>query len=108
MSGFEGMTPRRLSMAACALALLCGLAALEYAHFRHHYVEAAAHTDGDEDHRHDERMCAVFHSGLLTESSFVVPIPESAAARLPAAPTRRRSAEPDVAAHAPRAPPRSC
>ncbi|MBC8426168.1 hypothetical protein H8E07_18800 [bacterium] len=95
----------RHGMTACTLLLLFALLGLDAAHFNHHYAEAAAHADGDADHHHDGWECAVFHSGLLTEASFVASVPEAPVARLTPPRPRRHAAEPDVDAHAPRAPP---
>ncbi|MBU1071951.1 hypothetical protein KKG45_01755 [bacterium] len=58
-----------------AVVLMMSLETLEYAHIRHHLLEAEAHTADDRNHQHDDHACAIFHEGLLTEIPFALPEP---------------------------------
>lgn len=105
MSDLRHIPTRRAVFAGLALVLMVGLATLEYAHFRHHWLEAVAHAEHDADHRHDEHACTVLHEGVLVEATFEVPVLESPVERRLVPETLQRPVPPDQVAHAPRAPP---
>jgi len=105
MLGLQVDRLRRILMVFTAVLLLSAMTVLDLAHFHHHYLEAAAHADGDEDYCHDERECDVFHAGLLSEAIFDFPLPETPAGRLSAVRILQRPVGVSLDANAPRAPP---